>query len=247
MKRKYLMTALLVAMSLSLAGCSKSTEQSADVSVTKDNKGADDEKEEIDDSTVIGAEDSEYQSDLSDISELDNAELNELVDRSTPDDLVFDTVNDDRYGSYNGVNFQVANNSWQDTLEKDGWIFEPEWEDDSAGSVILINSKYGDDAFISLQDKDNDTVSKADIIDHGFTGYHVDFFMEGEGQLPNMTWNGVTFHATGDDIIAAYGEPVNTWEGDMYTSYTYNPLPNIDLIFYVYQNGGLLNIDFYVY
>lgn len=75
MKRKYLMTALLVAMSLSLAGCSKSTEQSADVSVTKDNKGADDEKEEIDDSTVIGAEDSEYQSDLSDISELDNAEL----------------------------------------------------------------------------------------------------------------------------------------------------------------------------
>lgn len=39
MKRKYLMTALLVAMSLSLAGCSKSTEQSADVSVTKDNKG----------------------------------------------------------------------------------------------------------------------------------------------------------------------------------------------------------------
>lgn len=142
----------------------------------------------------------------------------------------------DMLGSYNGVNFTGIGDSWHDTFGSDGWVLS---EDEGLYSFIdATNAKYGDYSFVYAYNEDWDDTTKYDIETYGTYGYEIS--IEDIDTAPNMTWNGLTFGATKNEIFELYGEPVYTYSGYEYIVYTYeipHETKNIELEFYVYDDG----------
>ena len=78
-------------------------------------------------------------------------------------------------------------------------------------------------------------------------GYSID--VSSAENKPEMTWNGLTWGASAEDIVKAYGEPDDKYEGSVYDLYEYTTLPDIDSVikFYVYHSDshdtGLQQVD----
>lgn len=78
----------------------------------------------------------------------------------------------------------------------------------------------------------DDNVFAEEIETNGFSGYEIDAtYAE---SYPDMTWNGITFGADGDAVVAAYGDADYVYECELYSAYTYSIFDDVELEFYVY-------------
>lgn len=148
----------------------------------------------------------------------------------------------DLYGSYKGVSLTTGPNNWASTFGADGWVFDN--EDGEYSFMSCVNSKYGD-ATLYVYNKASSDTTKADITDYGFYGYDMD--VSWADTKPAMTFNGITWGASSDDVLSAYGTPDYTYEGSMYHSYEYELSNNITMSFNVYFDAGLQEVSLDVY
>ena len=81
----------------------------------------------------------------------------------------------------------------------------------------------------------------------GIFGYDIDFGNADISVIPNITWQGLTFGATVEEIIATYGEPSYEYNGTMYDSYTYEIADRTEIEFQVYDEEGLKSVRVSVY
>lgn len=136
-------------------------------------------------------------------------------------------------GSYNNIELNGNGTSWDETFGKDGWVFDN--EDGEYSFMTCINDKY-EDCSLYVYNADRSNVTKDDILTNGVFGYSIDVSFC-EGTKPAMSWNGLTWGSSAEDIINAYGTPDYSYEGSMYTTYEYYITDRIELAFYVYENG----------
>lgn len=158
-------------------------------------------------------------------------------DGGSPDIIyeIPENVGDDYLGAYNGVSFNTAGTSWSDTFGSDGWDFDN--EDGEYNFMTAINPKYEDvDVYVFNRDMHNTT--RSDILEKGVYSYEVDAYWS-SGNLPNVTWNGLTFGATADELVAAYGEPKFYYNYEEYARYTFEISREIELEFTVSHELGL--------
>lgn len=155
----------------------------------------------------------------------------------------------DKLGAYNGVAFTDKGDSWADTFGADGWEFVEDVDSDfSYSTVFADNAKYGEFAQLMVYNEAWDNATKEEILADGFYGYDIDMYYA--DSYPNMTWNGVTFGASADMLLSAYGEYDNMYDGEMYTAYMYDiedTEKDIEIEFYVYKDKGLMGVNLRVY
>lgn len=151
-----------------------------------------------------------------------------------PIDPIFsvDPIANDFLGSYNGIALTCSGDSWNDTFGADGWVFNN--DDGEYGFMTAVNEKY-QDADLHVYNYNMDKATRNDIIENGVYGYSID--CSWSAASPNMTWGGLTFGATAEDVQSVYGEPDFMYTGSSYTSYEYEITDNIDIEFYIYETG----------
>lgn len=178
--------------------------------------------------------------------EIDEDLLNEPAIPYEGEDLdpgfsVTPAVADDVLGSYNGTPLSALGDKW-DVFENDGWRLN---NDDGAFIFVTAeNPKYeGVDLYIYNESRADATAE--DILKDGCFSYDINCAL-GKA-LPPMTFNGVTFGASVDDVIAAYGEAYELYEGTLYNAYTYDMGGDTSMTFFVYPDKGLqeVRVDYY--
>ena len=173
---------------------------------------------------------------------LDAGDADDADDESDDDDdyIVNDDVDrsdfkakEDVLGSIDGKTLSV-DSKWDDTFGKAGF----EFDSDEEGYIISASSDDYENVclwFYSL-----DWHKAEDIKNNGMDGYSID--VSSAENKPEMTWNGLTWGASAEDIVKAYGEPDDKYEGSLYDSYTYEyGDPRIDysvIIFEVYHSDS---------
>lgn len=170
---------------------------------------------------------------------------------------------EDQLGAYDGTPIPLNGGNW-DILGDYGWEFT---NDNGLAYQIVKNPDY-EDVELHLFNRNRADATRDDIIVNGFYGY--DVICAPDTSVP-MTWNGITFGASEDDIVGAYGrnyylytqyeggegEPhyhsvsadpdLNSMESEsldeiLYHSYKYPIDEDTDLTFYVYQDSGLQEV-----
>lgn len=149
----------------------------------------------------------------------------------------------DQLGSLNGQAFTLNGDPWT-MFANDGWVLSL----DNDGEYTFAEASNGSypDALLYVNDEDMEDVYAEDIRTYGIYGYTVDFLWCESAKRPAMTWNGITFGATVEDVKAAYGEPDYEYEGSMYVSYTYK-VGEAEIDFYVTPDNGLQKVAVNVY
>ena len=149
---------------------------------------------------------------------------------------------DSKLGFYNGYELTGQGDSWDKIFAADGWVFDN--EDGLYSFMSCKNPKYKDaDLYVySLSGRD---VTSSEILSKGMYGYTIDAYYADD--KPEMSWSGLTFGATLDDIEEVYGTPDYTYEGSMYTTYTYKFQDGVELEFTVYPKEGVQEVELYVY
>lgn len=149
----------------------------------------------------------------------------------------------DQLGSLNGQAFTLNGDPWT-MFANDGWVLSL----DNDGEYTFAEASNGSypDALLYVNDEDMEDVYAEDIRTYGIYGYTVDFLWCESAKRPAMTWNGITFGATVEDVKAAYGEPDYEYEGSMYMSYTYK-VGEAEIDFYVTPDNGLQKVAVNVY
>lgn len=163
-------------------------------------------------------------------------------------DMAVPQISGDDTGAYNGVAFKTGVGDWNTTFGADGWEFETDSEGDFS-FVIAHNAKYkGAELYLYGKDYVTDVAKESSIADvktNGFYGYNIDAsYSEGK---PPMTWRGLTFGASGEDILAVYGAPRYSFTGELYTTYEYSITDDVEIVFYAYADGGLQSVNCYVW
>lgn len=147
----------------------------------------------------------------------------------------------DRLGSLNGVTITTQGDVFETTFGADGW----EWDGEEGYSfVVCENSKY-EDAELYLYNETRTDTTWNDISTYGSYGYSIDCSFS--DSHPAMTWGGITFGATADDVISVYGQPDYTYSGDMFTTYEYDIDSDTEITFYVYPDRGVQHVEVAVY
>lgn len=138
----------------------------------------------------------------------------------------------DTFGSYNGTSFGIG--TPLSTFKNDGWKIE--WEDDDAGIFVsYINDKYDGASLYLYGNKDK--ITDSDLAVSGVYGYSMDIsYCEG-GIYPSMTWSGLTWGASLDDIKAVYGESTYGYNSTSYDTLTYEATDGTELTFYVSKDN----------
>lgn len=144
---------------------------------------------------------------------------------------------DDTFGSYAGVNLSGKGDSWDASFGADGWVFDN--EDGEYTFMSTANPKYPDVTLYVYNAERRDT-TRADILEKGIWGYDIDTYWADE--YPSMTWGGLTWGASAEDVISVYGQAGYVYEGSMYTSYEYT-LGQMEIEFYVYPEEGLREVS----
>jgi hypothetical protein len=139
---------------------------------------------------------------------------------------------DDLIGSYNGVPFSVTGTSFKNTFGKDGWVFDPDCAAiQGDGDYYYINDKYpGVSLYVHM------------VSDDTFVDYSIDAIeavKAGSTAYPNMTWKGLTFGSSDDDVWYTYGETNEGGEKDGYCWYYYalSDDMELDICTSPYSNG----------
>lgn len=150
--------------------------------------GNDDIQDLID--SIDSADSAQGQSDYSSGDETDDIDIN------------------DTFGSYNRVAF-VAGIDVQTFLD-DGWVMD---EDFDGIFVPCDNDKYKDADFYLYGTKNK--IKPDDLYKNGVFGYNMRVTYCDEGaKLPNMIFRGLTWGATQEEIVDAYGEPTDIYDLD---------------------------------
>lgn len=178
-----------------------------------------------------------------------DAEISEIIN-DLPTDVVDDAstqstqqVNgNDILGSYNGL-ILGEQTSWHDTFGADGWSFTN--EDGEYSFMTCENPKYdGVELYVYNQARNEATAD--DIYTNGFFGWSCDVSYA-TNAVPDMTFNGLTWGASNEDVLNTYGSPDFSYEGSMWTSYEYGFGDDITMTFYVYPGNGLQKVDVAIY
>lgn len=145
------------------------------------------------------------------------------------------TSGDDKFGAIDGIPLTADQNIFDETFGAAG--FEIDEADDGQYSFSSCKNPEYEDLTLYVYQKDASSTNstKEKIMSEGFYGYDID--AEFAKARPNMTWNGITWGATTEEVEAAYGTPDDTYVGDMYTSYKYNFGDNVELSFDIYYEG----------
>ena len=150
----------------------------------------------------------------------------------------------DMWGSINGIALTAKGNNFEETLGKDGFRLE---RLHNVHGLAITNEKYPDIKMCVYGDSVN-TISTSDIREDGFSGYHID------GQTnnkPKMTWNGLTWGASLEDVKNAYGTPNNVYQGNDFVELAYYYGNHRKLSFYVYDKetkySGLQDVEMYAF
>ncbi len=155
-------------------------------------------------------------------------------------------INNDYFGAYNGHSISIGSNDWS-IFSNDGWKFDN--EDGAYIFMSAINDKF-ENAEMYVYDATWDNgITSSDIINHGFYSYSINcMYMDKNQERPNMTFNGITFGASLDELLSAYGEPDKINDMSYSTEYVYvvsqDSINNIELQFYIANDGsGLQKIE----
>lgn len=151
-------------------------------------------------------------------------------------------VGTDVFGSYKGVSIDTDATDWASTFGADGWEFDN--EDGEYSFMSCVNSKY-DGVDLYVYNKSHSNTTSSDILNDGYYGYNINVSLA-SGKKPVMSFNGLTWGASADELLQAYGEPTYTYKGSMYTSYEFAISDTVNMEFYIYDNG-LQEVELSVY
>lgn len=165
-----------------------------------------------------------------------------IEDNPSSTTVVNPVEGDDMFGSYNGL-ILGKHASWQDTFGADGWVFAN--EDGEYTFMSCENSKY-DGVEIYVYNKARNNTTSGDILNDGFYGWSCNVAFATNNK-PVMTFNGLTWGASLNDIESKYGSPDYMYVGDIWTLYEYSYGEDVVLSFYVYPEEGLQEVDMRVY
>ena len=128
-----------------------------------------------------------------------------------------DNAGEDLLGSLDGKAL-TFDSKWDDTFGKDGFEFD---SDEGNFSYFASSDDYEGVSltvwFYCLDDEKD--VKVEDIKNDGMKAYIID--ASHAENKPEMTWKGLTWGASAEDIIKAYGEPDDKSETSLYDSYRY--------------------------
>lgn len=140
----------------------------------------------------------------------------------------------DLIGAYNGVFIGLGPNDWS-AFADDGWVISLDGEEPFYGTAA--NDAYPDVNFTVMGDMIH-VLTEGELERTGFYGYSIDV-SECTGNKPYWTFNGLTWGASGDDIVRVYGEPEQSFDASNGTMYQYKPVSGIMLTFHTYTDVGL--------
>jgi len=189
------------------------------------------ESNPVNESNSAKNESTEIESKSTENSEVSNSEVN-ISNRTEEYDLL---------GQYNGTGLTIEGDSWDETFGADGWEFDS--EDQEYSFLVTTNSKY-DDASLYVYSKswtDNNS-AKDELLNDGIYGYNIEISYDIIDNAPNMTWLGVTFGDSANNVYSAYGEPEYKSETDVFTTLNYN-INDVDLSFTIDNKYGLVEVS----
>lgn len=191
---------------------------------------------ETDDSIIdldSGEDDFEDFDDTDDMDDTDNTDDKE--EDSDVELIVSD--GSDTYGAYNGVSLIAGANNWNETFGADGWEFDD--EDGQYSFLWCINEQY-DGADLYVYNKEGDGTTRDDILNDGFYGYDIDVSCSRE--KPDMTFRGLTWGASEDDIRMIYGEP-DYYSSSKTSTYIEYEEDDICMTFMLFEGDGMQSVS----
>lgn len=139
---------------------------------------------------------------------------------------------DDVFGAVNGKPIGLEAEDFASTFGALGFEFDME-SDGAYGFAVCESAEYPNvDVYVYNKSRTNTT--KADIEAEGFYGYSVE--TEYGDKKPPMTFGGLTWGASVDDIKAVYGEATYSYDSDLYTSLEYEFSDDVSMTFYCYKD-----------
>lgn len=162
----------------------------------------------------------------------------------TPND--YSAVGEDLLGAINGKVLTAGPND--SALFTDAG-FEFDLDGDGEYPFAVLEYPKNDMVSLYLTKDDYENVTVEEIKADGFNGYEISVF--GEGKLPKMTWGGLTFGASYEDIVSVYGEPDYKYEGDDYISAEYHITDEVSIEFSINTENtdypGIYSVEVRVY
>ena len=231
MKKYGLILATSLCLTLSLVACGKKTESNgfdtdnevattSDVSTEVTTEGSSDADVLPDQKDVIDSDEKWQDAHGGETTEEATDDDNDLAEETnlTTDDSKVEKVpvtGDDTFGSLNGVGFDLKDSclDFTETFGKAGFDFvddKDSYTDVSYNPFHLTNGNASIVVTVSREVNGELTDNSINnIINEGFTSYYVDVTDTVASSRPYMTFKGCTWGASADDIIAAYGEPLD--------------------------------------
>lgn len=172
--------------------------------------------------------------------DFDWGDLNE--DEEPAETKDYSAVGEDLLGTINGKVLTAGPN---DTALFTEAGFEYDLNDD--GKYSFCTLKYAEDDMIDLylSTADFSDTTIAEMEEKGFYGYQISTY--GAEKLPNMTWGGLTFGASCEDVLGVYGEPSYKYDSDDFHSFSYDISENVELVFDIYDEDGITSVELNVY
>lgn len=250
MKKKLLMYFLMLMLAFSFAACSSDDDDSSSKRSErgKDDEDDDDEDEDEDEDDKEDKKDKDKDKDKDDDEEKsdDEDEKSDDEDEKSEDEDEDDKKEDDKKPSFNFGDGELSENlfdfqfsidgevyalpMWYEEFEDLGWYYEGDPD------LKLASEDYDYDVFekdgVELWvDVTNYSINATKVKDCIVTGVEFDGYDLDDDTVIKFAKDIQLEVSTPDDIIAAYGEPSDIYEGSYRTYYYYYP----DDDYYYYQ------------
>lgn len=152
-----------------------------------------------------------------------------------------------KLGIVNGVHLSAGPTYFNDTFAQIG--FEIGSLNDGDFSYVTCHYQPDQDALLYLYQKPSMNTKAESIQEKGFYGYQINaVYAENK---PPVSWGGLTWGATEEDVIRAYGRPTKIYYGDYYKCLAYKYIENVRMVFHVYYDAapspGLQAVEMDVY
>lgn len=158
----------------------------------------------------------------------------------------FSNVGEDLLGSINGKIITAGPNDCS-LFTDAGFAFDYSEDGEYVFSVLNYDDSYVTTVYLMNRNCTECTVDE--LLENGFYGYEISAY--GAESVPHMTWGGLTFGATLEDVIEVYGEPDDIYEDDSLVNLIYQISENVWLYFWIYDEEcdwpGIRDVELYVY